>query len=345
MHKKSGFTLIELLVVIAIMAILVALLLPAVQQAREAARRTQCKNNLQQIGFALHSYYNSYETLPPGVTNRTGPITQAADGYDHSWLVSLLPYLDQSPLSKRIDPKLSIYDDANLAARKVILPVLLCPSDPATELALPGNQGVALSSYAGNHHPVSAAIDTNNHGVLFLNSRIRYKDIYDGSSQTIMAGEAKRSPEDLGWASGTRSTLRNGGLIINKTPEGSRYYNDMLARPVEEDASEEGQAISYGRNAGGYGGGTASYGGEDEFEETSDGSDETEGAASNHAQPPSPEKPSRLAIDPGGFGSHHVGGAQFLVCDGSVRFLSENIDPATYKHLLDRADGIAGEDF
>ncbi len=343
MRRRAGFTLIELLVVIAIMAILVALLLPAVQQAREAARRTQCKNNMQQLGFALHSYYNSYETLPPGVTNSTGPIKQAADGYHHSWLVSLLPYLDQSVLSKNIDTKLSIYDEANLKARKVIISIFICPTDPATDRAFSENQDVALSSYAGNHHHTSAAIDTNNHGVLFLNSRVRYKDIYDGSSHTIMAGEAKRSPEDFGWASGTRSTLRNGGLPINKTPEGSRYYNDMLATPVVEGPADsvDGGQSGYGRNASGYGGGTASYGGEGE---TSD-EDEAEEPASNQLQPPSPEKPSRLAFDPGGFGSHHVGGAQFLICDGSVRFLSENIDPATFKHLLDRADGVDAGDF
>ncbi len=347
MRRRAGFTLIELLVVIAIMAILVALLLPAVQQAREAARRTQCKNNLQQLGFALHSYYNSYETLPPGVTNSTGPIKQAADGYHHSWLVSLLPYLDQSVLSGAINTKLSIYDEANLKARKVVVSIFLCPSDPASNTAFAGNQDVALSSYAGNHHPVSAPIDTNNHGVLFLNSRVRYKDIYDGSSHTLMAGEALRSPEDLGWASGTRSTLRNGGLQINQTPAGSRYYNDVLAKPVEEDSSEEGEDIGFEGSSGyggaSYGEGVSSYGGEEEMLE--DDISEAGGPVQNQLQPPSPEKPSRLAFDPGGFGSPHTGGAQFLLCDGSVRFVSENVDPDMYKHLLDRADGVDVLDF
>lgn len=339
MRKKNGFTLIELLVVIAIIAILIALLLPAVQQAREAARRTQCKNNLHQIGFALHSYYNSHETLPPGVVNRTGPIKNQAKGYHHSWLVSLLPYIDQPVLASSIDPLLSIYNEKNLKSRQVIVPVYLCPSDPASERSLPVNSAVALSSYAGNHHHRSGAIDTNNHGVLFMNSRVRHKDIYDGTAHTLMVGEAKRFPEDLGWASGTRASLRNGGIMVNETPEGSRYYNDPTANPAY-DVDEDTGMLSYGGESygGSYGGDSygGSFGEEDSMGE--EGEDESE--TTEQPLPPSPEKPSGFAYDPGGFGSHHMGGAQFLLCDGSVRFISENIDLLVYKHLLDRADGV-----
>lgn len=343
-QKKSGFTLIELLVVIAIMAVLIALLLPAVQQAREAARRSQCKSNLQQIGFALHSYYNSHETLPPGVVNATNPIRQTAEGYHHGWLVALLPYIDQPLLSQAIDPVLSIYDDANLEFRKVRVAVYLCPTDPAAERANDQNQNVALSSYCGNHHHTLGAIDTNNHGVLFLNSRVRYKDIYDGSSSTIMAGEAKRSSEDLGWSSGTRATLRNGGIPLNQTPEGSRYYNDLGANPATEFAQNL-EANQKSESAMGGDGGGISYGAETnniaEMSESMSGPSEVAAPP----RPPRPALPTNLSSDPGGFGSHHRGGAQFLLCDGSVSFLSENIDPATYRHLLDRADGDAISDF
>jgi prepilin-type N-terminal cleavage/methylation domain-containing protein len=338
-RKKNGFTLIELLVVIAIIAILIALLLPAVQQAREAARRTQCKNRLHQIGFALHSYHNSYETLPPGVVNRVGPIQNQAKGYHHSWLVALLPYIDQPVLAESIDPLLSIYDEKNLKSRQIIVPVYLCPSDPASELSLPVNNAVALSSYAGNHHHRSGAIDTNNHGVLFLNSRVRHKDIYDGTAHTLMVGEAKRFPEDLGWASGTRACLRNGGIMVNETPEGSRYYNDPSANPAFELAVDEEM---FGEFDGSY---ENIY--TDEMSEDGMGAEE-DGEQSEKSEvllPPSPEKPSGFEYDPGGFGSHHVGGTQFLICDGSVRFISENIDIPTYQHLLDRADGIEVSDF
>ena len=93
-HRPRGFTLIELLVVIAIIAVLIALLLPAVQQAREAARRTQCKNNLVQLGLALQNYEMAHERLPPGTVNVTGPIKSEPAGYHMGWIVQILPHLD-----------------------------------------------------------------------------------------------------------------------------------------------------------------------------------------------------------------------------------------------------------
>lgn len=351
MRRKSGFTLIELLVVIAIIAILIALLLPAVQQAREAAHRTQCKNNLHQIGFALHSYYNSYETLPPGVVNRLGPIQNQPQGYHHGWMTAILPYIDLPVLDQKLDRTLSIYADENLSVRKLVIPVFQCPTDPSPSRSTDAKNAVGLSNYCGNHHHNAGAIDTNNHGVLFLNSRVRYKDIYDGSSFTIMAGEANRSAEDLGWASGTRATLRNAGIMINETPEGSRYYNDPSANPAFELAKND---IQKGYGGAGYGGSSyggsygSSYGGSEysmeSYGEDAEASQEGEEGAPQ-ARPPAPEKPSGFEYDPGGFGSYHTGGAQFLLCDGSVRFLSENIDPATYMRLCDRADGFDIGDF
>src|SRR5829696_3130788 len=99
---REGFTLIELLVVIAIIGVLIALLLPAVQAAREAARRSQCVNNLMQLGLALHNYESAHEVLPPGVVNPTGPIQNTPHGYHFSWLTQILPYIEQTNVHRHL---------------------------------------------------------------------------------------------------------------------------------------------------------------------------------------------------------------------------------------------------
>jgi prepilin-type N-terminal cleavage/methylation domain-containing protein/prepilin-type processing-associated H-X9-DG protein len=220
---RRAFTLIELLVVIAMISVLIALLLPAVQAAREASRRIGCVNNLMQIGIALKNYENAHETLPPGVVNPTGPITSTPTGYHFGWIAQILPYLDARPVYRRLDFKTGLYQPENLSARGVLMSVLICPSDnnptrmypPAGVAPMPGDP--ALTNYAGCHHDVEAPIDVKNMGVLFLNSRIRYEDVEDGTSQTIYVGEKRLDPTELGWASGTRATLRNTGWSVNST--------------------------------------------------------------------------------------------------------------------------------
>ena len=307
---RPGFTLIELLVVIAIIAILIALLLPAVQQAREAARRTQCKKNLFQIGLALQNYHQAHESLPPGSLNESGPIRHEPKGYHHNWIVCLLPHLDERPIYSRIDPNVGIYDAANATARQAPIALLYCPSDPAARTSARADDvSAALTNYAGVHHPVEAAIDVMNHGVLFLNSRVRFEDVPDGVSHTIFVGEFKRSEADLGWASGTRASLRNGGVTINATPGGSRYYNDPTARG---DQSEEWEELLSATT----------------FDDRVDEESRTD-----------------AALIVGGFGSHHAGGAHIGVGDGSAKFISENISMDTLRLLLDRSDGTVHEEF
>src|SRR5947209_873423 len=218
---RRGFTLIELLVVIAIIAVLVALLLPAVQAAREAARRAQCVNNLMQIGIATKNYENAFESLPSGVVNPTGPIVDAPNGYHFNWITQLLPYLDAKPVYRRLDFDHDLYQPQNGTARAVMLSVLLCPSSPApfrmarTGPNPPVGGDPALSSYAGCHNDTEAPIDAKNTGVFFLNSRVRYEDIEDGASNTVFFGEKQAEDTELGWASGTRATLRNMGWKVN----------------------------------------------------------------------------------------------------------------------------------
>jgi prepilin-type N-terminal cleavage/methylation domain-containing protein len=205
-HSRHGFTLVELLVVIAIIGILVALLLPAVQAAREAARRTSCVNNLAQLGLGVHNYEFAVEHLPAGVINPEGPIRSEADGQHVSWLVQILPYIEMDTAYQAFDIEAGAYAPVNAPVRAVPVDVFTCPSFPGNELS--EDKLAAVSTYAGCHNDVEAPIDADNHGLLFLNSAIRYTDIKDGSSQTLLLGET-RDENTLGWVSGTRSTLRN----------------------------------------------------------------------------------------------------------------------------------------
>lgn len=296
-NRRGGFTLIELLVVIAIIAILIALLLPAVQQAREAARRTSCRNNLMQIGMAIHNYEMAFETLPLGVANEQGPIFSTPSGYHFSWIARILPYIDQKNVYDHFDFSVSVYDPKNEAARSQPLSVMLCPSEgyssthPIPRADVDEDDGqmldamviVGLTSYAGCHHDTEVPIDHDNHGVFVLNKAIRFLDIPDGSSNTFFVGEKFRKAGELGWASGTRASLRNTGTSLNVS--------------------------------------VPSYFG---------------------TQPPAAPDPPEFV---GGFGSHHAGGAHFLMGDGSVRFISENMTLEFYSYLANRADGQMLGDF
>ena len=209
---RNGFTLVELLVVIAIIGTLVGLLLPAVQAAREAARRCSCANNLTQLGLALHNHEFSQEAFPAGVTDDVGPIRSVAEGKHIGWIVRLLPYIEQQMLARNVDESAGAYAEANLPVRRARIQVLTCPSYP---LPLANREGpeVGHSTYAGCHASRETPIDAGNDGVLFLNSRIRFGDIEDGSSNTLLLGEHFLLPDDLGWMSGTRATLRNSSRI------------------------------------------------------------------------------------------------------------------------------------
>jgi len=204
--ERSAFTLVELLVVIAIIGVLVGLLLPAVQAAREAARRTQCSNNLLQLNLAAHNFEFSYEHLPSGVLNPTGPIRNEEIGQHVSWTIQLMPYLEQQALYAKFDIEKGTYAPENRMIRELAVRTLNCPSDwmPSEPEA-----GIAQGSYAGCHHDSESPIDLDNNGLLYLNSRVSYAGISDGSSNTILFGEVLPLKTDLGWVSGTRATLRN----------------------------------------------------------------------------------------------------------------------------------------
>jgi len=331
--RRAGFTLIELLVAIAIIAILIALLLPAVQQAREAARRTRCKNNLAQIGLALHAYHDAFAMFPAGCVNRRGPIRNAPAGFHHSWAAAILPQLDEKPIANAIDQDLGAYDPKNHLAAKVVVPVLLCPSDEAakTSITRPVN-GFALTNYAGCHHPIEAPIDTTNHGSFYVNSFLPFEELRDGATYTLGVGEIRRDPVDLGWISGTRATLRNAGAAINKTTVNRPYANDPTT-VVADPAPGIDPLDADGDDA------------LDEGDEDAADPEETplDGAIITRA--PVPPTATNPLVEIGGFASPHVGGAHFLMLSGSVRFLSENISKPLFEQLADRADGQLSEEF
>jgi len=255
--QPRGFTLIELLVVIAIIAILIALLLPAVQQAREAARRTTCKNNLMQINLAIQNYEMAFEVLPAGVYNPTGPIKNEPVGYHMSWLSGMIPYVDQAPLFRSIDFKQSVYAPANEKSRRAMVPVLRCPSDPNESLTTSiaeNNIEILQTNYSACYNSVEAPINVDNMGVMFLNSSITYDQITDGSTNTIFIGEHLFNETYLGWMSGTRASLRNTSSMNKDLPNfGNTYGSSFQPSPAEKAAAENKEPVDPLLEVGGFG--------------------------------------------------------------------------------------------
>ncbi len=219
--RRPGFSFIELLVAVTIIGILVSLLLPAIQAAREAARRSNCQKNLAQLILAIHNYQNLHEFYPPGTIDAQRPVRNVAQGYHHGWIVQILPFLEQRNAWRNVDFSVGVYHPRNAPVARLSLDSLQCPS----QVAPPTPQ----SCYAAVHHDAEAPIDVDNHGVFFLNSRVRYEDVTDGSSQTIFLGEMFAERGGLGWMSGTRATLRNAGLSVAATRVGG---NPVLAQNV-----------------------------------------------------------------------------------------------------------------
>ncbi len=251
--RAAAFTLIEILVVIVIIGMLVALLLPAIQSARECARRYQCAQNLRQLVTAVHNYELAFGIYPPGTLENSGPIQNHAFGYHHNWIIQLLPYFEQQNAAALIDRRVGVYHRKNAEARDQGFDVLNCPSQPVWHSG--------YSCYAGVYHEDEAPIDADNHGVFFLNSRITFDDLTDGAAQTLFIGEKLADLGDLGWMSGTRATLRNTGLPLNTTgmaggpvnwagysrqESGSIDDDDQTPEPAENQPPPQGPILPVG---------------------------------------------------------------------------------------------------
>lgn len=315
---RRGFTLIELLVVIAIIAILVALLLPAVQQAREAARRSQCKNNLKQIGLALHNYHDVHLTFPPGyvdtqsnISGTTIPHNPNSTNGVWAWSTMLLPFIEQGPTFDLMDPGTVGIDTLLAEAYPVspavqtargrallnTVPIFRCPSDPAPQMndqrvfvAGPPKQTLPTCSYVAsnsNWTPANGAASSGTDGrdgatgLFFRNSKRSFRDLTDGSSNILMIGERS-------WKRGT--TNPHSGLLY--AIPGLGAYTPSATTLTARTASELNRVAISGALAGA-------------ITRINEGTSTITGH--------------------NGYSSAHAGGSQFLMGDGSVRFLSENI--------------------
>ena len=358
MRRRSGFTLIELLVVIAIIAILIGLLLPAVQKVREAAARMKCSNNIKQIGLAMHNYHSAYDMFPASATppKNANPMPIPSGGQYYiggSWsaLAILNPYLEQTAIYNLLDTdvpmyvalggqKYSIYpgqkpgsDNVTAVSQKVS--IFLCPSDKADAVSTntygvalgPTNYAVNIGSGLGGSQP---GIGSNTDGPFFPSSKISVNNITDGSSNTAALSE---------------STL------------GSGQFGFGIARPAVVDNFTTYVAIQYGTFAGPLTDSACASGGSATLINYTDlrgftwAQGEIRCASYDHYYTPNNRSPDCIGyagtsgVAWRGARSRHTGGVNVGMCDGSVRFIRDSVDVNTWRALGTRATGEVLGDF
>jgi prepilin-type N-terminal cleavage/methylation domain-containing protein/prepilin-type processing-associated H-X9-DG protein len=321
--RRAAFTLVELLVVIGIIAILIALLLPAIQAARESARQSQCKNNLRQLGVALHNFETSKRLFPSGGQGTVAGTNQT--GYDlHSTVTQLLPFMEYAEVFNLMNLNYAYNDKRwpnNQLAAKTKIPLLMCPSN-AEQLDDPQGYGQTdyVPSVHTDIHPETGISDNNTRqdGALSLGGT-RVSKITDGLSHTLLMIED--NPENyesqFPYISSAVADPVNaaGNAADPPSPSGNRAMN----RWAEPD------------NACGISGPQNAVAGN------------LKGIVNNNNSPPGgpadcPWKLSNCGPN-GEIFSYHNGGAHVLVCDGSVQFLSEQVDPRVVRKLVTRAEG------
>jgi prepilin-type N-terminal cleavage/methylation domain-containing protein/prepilin-type processing-associated H-X9-DG protein len=280
---RSAFTLIELLVVIAIIAILIGLLLPAVQKVREAAARVQCANNLKQMALACHTYHDSYGVFPAGLGAHGDGLGVTAANYFHptvpanlqfaSWHTHILPYMEQQPLAERMRP--------NTAGLGLPVKMYVCPSDQFASLTVPGQLTTSYVGVAGrttNAPEFPAAMS----GILYWRSKVTIPGVSDGTSNTVMIGERPPAPDgSWGWW------------------DTSRRPNNVWDRDCTSGVAEDWPFFTLSN----YTSGTPC----------------PRGTATGLYRAPASPKPTFCDFDH--YWSWHNGGAQFARADGSVFFL------------------------
>ncbi len=251
--RRSGFTLIELLVVIAIIAVLIALLLPAVQQAREAARRTQCRNNLKQVGLALHNYHDVYLVMPPGYISRFDNAGNDL-GPGWGWAAMLLPQLDQSTLYNQLNLNVGIEHPSNATARVVKLAAMRCPSDsapdrwqtiqrnPSTGVVIAPICEVASANYIGMFGTFEPGVGGD--GLFYRNDNLNLRDVSDGTSNTLAVGERSFRLGEATWT----GAVTNAVIVPDSSDgvgSGPPEYASSLILGHSGDGYSPGEARSH----------------------------------------------------------------------------------------------------
>lgn len=323
-RRPRAFTLIELLVVIAIIAVLIALLLPAVQQAREAARRSQCKNNMKQLGLALHNYHDTFTTFPIGQReSKTFP----------NWRIGVLPYIDQAPLYNNLNFSQSFMSGCSASSgygfaqttpgnpvlKNLVLAVFRCPSsalDPTADVGCNFDRA-QVHDYVGisGATPDPAARTTVcsqdtgygtycNNGLLVPNEVTRLRDVTDGASNTMIVAEQSGTVGNSDFRSG----YHGGWSSLQSVPAGRFLVPQFVTGDLPYGSGTTTIRQQINSKTAGLGAGSSYY--------------------------------SNTIIN-----SFHVGGIHALLADGSVRFLSENLNFATLTNLACKNDGVVLGEF
>lgn len=339
--NRHGFSTLDVVVTIVILLVLAALFLPATRRTRPVARRSQCRNNLKQIGLALHNYHDVHRTLPPGWIASATVEQSSGFGWNHH----ILPFFDQEPLHRKFDTNRKLADttsdNAELASR--ILTSARCPADTGPDQAKSSWMPLpATSNYVGNFGiglPITYSATTTStarlvdpkfvQGIFGANTRIRIHDVKDGMSNVVLVGERRGSATGVEWPigkiegpyssywAGIPNVAAVSPLVIVATATGG-----AIEHSVDGDRSDP-DALPLTGNI-------------DQVRDPESRKSLPYFAINRDVRGATLSRSDAVTA---GFSSWHTGGNQMVLGDGTVRFISENIDPTIYTNLVRRSDG------